>query len=103
MNGTNVHDHSNGSRHASANFVPDPVNGGFANTEATMPIAIIGMACRFGGEATSPSKLWDLCAAGKDGWSPIPKDRFDVQSLYHADKTRVGRVGQAHPLCIVSV
>ncbi|KAK9800099.1 hypothetical protein SCARD494_01892 [Seiridium cardinale] len=91
MNGTNGHSNSDGSVSASANFVLDPVIRGLAKTETTMPIAIIGMACRFGGEATSPSKLWDLCAAGKDGWSLIPKDRFDVQSLYHTDKTRVGR------------
>ncbi|KAK2057592.1 hypothetical protein LY76DRAFT_97387 [Colletotrichum caudatum] len=58
---------------------------------AQEPIAIVGMACRFPGDATSPSKLWDMCAAGQDGWSPIPKSRFDAESLYHADKERLGR------------
>lgn len=58
----------------------------------TMPIAIVGMACRFGGSVTSPSKLWELCAAGKDGWSPIPETRFDVKSLYHPNSTKSGRV-----------
>ncbi|KAK2039669.1 hypothetical protein LZ31DRAFT_605906 [Colletotrichum somersetense] len=58
---------------------------------AQEPIAIVGMACRLPGDATSPSKLWDMCAAGQDGWSPIPKSRFDVESLYHADKERMGR------------
>lgn len=56
------------------------------------PIAIIGMGCRFPGDATSPSKLWDLCAEGRDGWSQIPKDRFDVNSLYDAHKEAIGRV-----------
>ncbi|OTB00237.1 hypothetical protein M426DRAFT_15697 [Hypoxylon sp. CI-4A] len=55
------------------------------------PIAIVGMACRFPGDATSPSKLWDLCAEGRDGWSEIPQDRYDVKSLYDADPERVGR------------
>ncbi|KAH0433744.1 hypothetical protein CcaCcLH18_05731 [Colletotrichum camelliae] len=55
------------------------------------PIAIIGMGCRFPGDATSPSKLWDLCAEGRDGWSQIPKDRFDVNSLYDAHKEAIGR------------
>lgn len=58
----------------------------------SIPIAIVGMACRFGGDATSPSKLWDLCAAGKDGWAPVPETRFDVKSLYHPNNTKVGRV-----------
>lgn len=64
-------------------------------TSPPQPIAITGMACRFPGGASSPSKLWDLCAAGQNGWSEIPKDRFDVESLYDASKERSGRVG--HP------
>lgn len=57
------------------------------------PIAIIGMSCKFAGDADSPSKLWDLVAAGKDGWSPIPADRFDPKALYHPDQRRTDRVG----------
>lgn len=29
------------------------------------PVAIIGMACRFPGEATNPSKFWELLKEGK--------------------------------------
>ena len=61
----------------------------------SQPIAIVGIACRFPGDATSPSKLWDLCAEGRDGWSAIPQDRFDVKSLYDADEEKVGRVGRS--------
>lgn len=57
----------------------------------SIPIAIVGMACRFGGDVTNPSKLWDLCVSGRDGWTPIPKDRFDVKALYHKDRARLGR------------
>jgi Beta-ketoacyl synthase, N-terminal domain len=60
------------------------------------PIAVVGMACRFGGDATSPSKLWELCTAGKDSWSPIPAQRFDVQSWYHPDNEKSGKV--SHPM-----
>ncbi|KAK4034298.1 hypothetical protein C8A01DRAFT_49278 [Parachaetomium inaequale] len=56
-----------------------------------IPIAIVGMACRFSGKVTSPSQLWDLCAAGKDGWSPIPESRFDGKALYHPSHERRGR------------
>lgn len=55
------------------------------------PIAVVGMACRFAGGVTSPAELWDLCREGRDCWSPIPNDRFDVRSLYHTDKDRPGR------------
>lgn len=62
-------------------------------TPASIPIAIVGMACRFPGNVTSPSQLWELCAEGRDGWQPIPESRFDVKSLYHKNYARAGRVG----------
>lgn len=56
------------------------------------PIAIVGMACRFPGGATSPSKLWDLCTSGRNAWSTFPRDRFDGNSLYDTDPEKIGRV-----------
>lgn len=56
------------------------------------PVAIVGMSAKFGGTANDTSGLWDMVAGGKSAWSPIPKDRFDVKSFYHADKDRPGRV-----------
>ncbi|RAH70054.1 type I polyketide synthase [Aspergillus aculeatinus CBS 121060] len=55
-----------------------------------MPIAIIGMACRFPGGASSPESLWDLCANGQTAWSPTPKSRFHAESWYHPDKEHLG-------------
>ncbi|KAJ5338978.1 hypothetical protein N7452_005706 [Penicillium brevicompactum] len=57
----------------------------------SIPIAIVGMACRFPGDVENPSQLWELCVNGKDGWTSIPEDRFDVNSLYHKSHDRVGR------------
>lgn len=65
------------------------VNG--AKVSSTSPIAVVGMACRFAGNVTSPADLWDLCTERRDCWSPIPKERFDVKSLYHPDRERPGR------------
>lgn len=56
------------------------------------PIAIIGMGCRFSGDATSPEKLWDMLANGENGWTKIPKSRFNVEGLYHPDDQRVATV-----------
>ncbi|KAM3444039.1 hypothetical protein NHJ13734_001638 [Beauveria thailandica] len=45
------------------------------------PIAIVGSACRFPGDATSPSKLWDLLKSPRDLSQDI--DRFNVKGFYH--------------------
>src|SRR3954466_2628307 len=58
----------------------------------TMPIAIVGMSCRFPGDATDPSKLWDLCVNGRSAWSEIPESRFNRDAWYHPDKEHIGTV-----------
>lgn len=35
------------------------------NKQVPGPVAIVGLACRFPGDATSPSKFWDLLKSGK--------------------------------------
>ncbi|RMZ66367.1 polyketide synthase [Pyrenophora seminiperda CCB06] len=49
----------------------------------SVPIAIIGMSCRFAGGATDPEKLWQLCAEARTGWSEVPGDRFNIDGHYH--------------------
>ncbi|MCX4792029.1 SDR family NAD(P)-dependent oxidoreductase [Streptomyces sp. NBC_01221] len=39
------------------------------------PLAIVGMACRFPGEVTSPDQLWELVTGGVDGMSAFPSNR----------------------------
>ncbi|KAK4863417.1 hypothetical protein LT330_002195 [Penicillium expansum] len=47
------------------------------------PIAIVGSACRFPGDVTSPSKLWELLREPREVARPI--DRFAASSFYHQD------------------
>lgn len=63
----------------------------------TMPVAIVGMSCRFPGDATDPDKLWDLRQSGRDAWSEIPEGRFDGDAWYHPDRDHVGTVRLLNP------
>nr|QED55506.1 TRI17 [Trichoderma protrudens] len=49
------------------------------------PLAIVGISCRFPGDATSPEKLWDLIANGKSAWSKVPSDRWNEEAFWHPD------------------
>lgn len=77
-----------------------------------VPIAIIGMACRLPGDATSPSKFWDLLKNGKGGclqgysisWSALGKtdelsdayspdsNRWSSDAFYHPKSGRLNRL-----------
>ncbi|KAI0466095.1 hypothetical protein F4859DRAFT_527534 [Xylaria cf. heliscus] len=49
------------------------------------PMAIVGSSCRFPGDATSPSKLWDLLCNPSDLSREVPPDRFNAKGFYHPD------------------
>ncbi|OLR93776.1 type I polyketide synthase [Actinokineospora bangkokensis] len=43
--------------------------------EETDAIAVVGMACRFGGGVDSPEALWEVVAGGVDVLGPVPSSR----------------------------
>ncbi|KAI3394645.1 hypothetical protein diail_2455 [Diaporthe ilicicola] len=50
---------------------------------ASEPIVIIGSGCRFPGDATTPSKLWDALREPQDHLTPISEERFSTRGFYH--------------------
>ncbi|KAF6838975.1 polyketide synthase [Colletotrichum musicola] len=55
-----------------------------------MPIAIVGMGCRFAGNVTGPGRLWELLKSGQSGWSQIPESRFATNGILHPQKDKIG-------------
>ncbi|CAG8973054.1 hypothetical protein HYALB_00010828 [Hymenoscyphus albidus] len=60
------------------------------------PIAVIGTACRFPGESTNPSKLWELLRDPRDVQSKIPENRFNPDGFYHPNGTHHGTSNVRH-------
>ena len=56
------------------------------------PIAIIGMACRFSGEASSVDNFWDMMSNAHTGHRRVPPDRFNADSWHHPEHDRRGAV-----------
>ncbi|MFF2996039.1 type I polyketide synthase [Streptomyces sp. NPDC057950] len=55
------------------------------------PIAIIGMACRFPGDISTPEEFWRLLAAGTDAITPFPDDRdWDLDALHDPEPGHSG-------------
>ncbi|KAF3480538.1 uncharacterized protein GIQ15_05885 [Arthroderma uncinatum] len=62
------------------------------------PIAIIGLSCKFSGDATSPENLWTLLEEGRSTWSEIPLSRFNFKGAYHPsrEKLRTSHIRGGH-------
>ena len=48
------------------------------NVDAAEPIAIIGIGCRFPGDADSPEKFWDLLCQGRSAIGAVPAGRVEL-------------------------
>jgi acyl transferase domain-containing protein/SAM-dependent methyltransferase len=63
--------------------------------EASEPIAIIGLGCRFPG-ADDPDAYWHLLRNGIDAIGEVPRDRWDVEALFDSDPDAAGKVYTRH-------
>jgi len=56
------------------------------------PIAIIGMGCRYPGDANTPEEFWDLIIDKQDALDTIPADRWDLEGLFAPEWRRAGKI-----------
>ncbi|NEO90107.1 MAG: SDR family NAD(P)-dependent oxidoreductase [Moorea sp. SIO3G5] len=59
-------------------------------------IAIIGMGCRFPGNANTPESFWQLLSSGQDAVREIPPERWDIDYCYHPDPDTPGKMYIRH-------
>jgi len=63
-----------------------------AERAKTEPIAIIGMGCRFPGNANNPEAFWQLLRNGVDAIREVPADRWDIDAYYDPDPDTPGKM-----------
>lgn len=60
----------------------------------TVPIAVVGLGCRFPGAASCPEAFWSMVSEGRQAWTDVPPDRFNWKSFYHPDADAPGTTNQ---------
>ena len=61
-------------------------------SDPTMPIAIVGIGCRFPGGIVDPESFWKVLIDGVDAISEIPVDRFDISGFYDPKPGTRGKI-----------
>ena len=56
------------------------------------PIAIIGLSCKFAGDARNPESSWQLLAEKKSAGTEIPTSRFNAKGHYHPNAEKLNTV-----------
>ncbi len=67
-----------------------------AQAAASEPIAIIGLGCRFPGDAVTPAAFWELLRSGRDAVAEVPAGRWPVGAFFDADPAVPGKMATRH-------
>ncbi len=65
-------------------------------TEKNQDLAIIGMGCRFPGNAHNPKAFWEMLCQGEDGVVEVPKTRWSLQRFYNPNPEQIGKTHVKH-------
>ncbi|KAJ5556997.1 Type I Polyketide synthases (Type I PKS) [Penicillium frequentans] len=57
---------------------------------ADVPIAIVGLSCKFPGEASSPEEFWELLENGRSAWTSDAGFRFNMAAHHHPKRDQNG-------------
>ncbi|MBY0525853.1 MAG: SDR family NAD(P)-dependent oxidoreductase [Gemmataceae bacterium] len=68
--------------------------------ERNDPIAIVGIGCRFPGDANGPAAFWKLLALGVDAVGEVPPNRWNPDVWYSPDPTVPGRIYSRAAGCV---
>lgn len=60
------------------------------STPHYIPIAVVGMGCRFPAGANSPEKFWQLLMSGKDAVGDVPAGRWNQEYFHSDDRSKRG-------------
>jgi len=60
------------------------------------PIAVVGVGCRFPGEASTPERYWRNLADGLDLVTEVPAERWDNAKWYDPDPDAPGKTYSRH-------
>ncbi|RAL04668.1 putative polyketide synthase [Aspergillus ibericus CBS 121593] len=55
---------------------------------ALEPVAVVGIALKFPGDADTPEAFWKLLLDGRCTVTDVPPDRWNVNTFYHPDPDR---------------
>lgn len=56
------------------------------------PIAIVGFSIGFPQDATNAEAFWDIMMKKRSTATAFPKDRMNIDAIYHPDTNRRGQV-----------
>jgi len=57
-----------------------------------IPVAIVGIGCRFPGGVNDAESFWRLLSEGRDAITEIPPDRIDVRNYFDPRPATPGRM-----------
>jgi phthiocerol/phenolphthiocerol synthesis type-I polyketide synthase D len=63
-----------------------------ARIASAEPVAVVGIGCRFPGNASGPDGYWNFLANAGDAISEIPSDRWNADEFYDPDQFAPGRM-----------